>query len=378
MKSADLLARLISFPTVSRDGNRDLIDFMSRFLSERGAGVHLLPATADKANLFATLGPRMDGGIVLSAHTDVVPVDGQTWASDPFLAREQDGKIYGRGAADMKGFIACALAFVERARHAKLSVPVHFCLSYDEEIGCIGVRPMLDWLKERDFRPRFCIVGEPTSMKIATGHKGKTAVRARCYGEAAHSSVAPRAVNAIHLAVDFIGVLRRLQSRIEANGARDDAYEIPYTTVHAGLIQGGRALNIVAAESSLDFEVRHLFEDDPGALCSRIAVEASAIVEEQSPRARIELEVLNQYPALSVPVESGIVDCIRDLTAANDLIKVSFGTEAGLFVERLGVPTVVCGPGSMDQGHKPDEFIARSELDACDAMLDRLLDRISY
>jgi acetylornithine deacetylase len=377
MQSSDLLARLISFPTVSRNGSRPLIDFASTLLRDCGADVQILPVSPNKDNLFATLGPRGPGGIVLSGHTDVVPVDGQTWTSDPFVAREQDGKIYGRGAADMKGFLACALAMCTRARHTTLSVPVHLCLSCDEEIGCVGVRPMLDHLKRHDFRPRFCIVGEPTSMQIGVGHKGKLAARAVCHGEAAHSSVAPRAVNAIHLAADFISALRRVQADIAANGARDDAYDIPYTTLHAGVIRGGHALNIVADECSVDFEIRHLADDHPTQLLSRIEAAASTIVAAHSPKARISLEVLNAYPALSAPRESGILEWIGGLIGASSTTKVSFGTEAGLFVEALGVPTVVCGPGSMDQGHKPDEFIARADLDACDALLDRLLDSVS-
>lgn len=380
MQTAALLERLVSFPTISRNGNRELVEFVGEFLADRGLEVHLIPGEERKANLFATLGPDAQGGIVLSGHTDVVPVDGQEWSANPFVLRDHDGKFYGRGTADMKGFLACALSLIERAHTKPLRTPLHLCLSYDEEIGCVGIRPMLDWLKTRDFRPSYCVVGEPTSMGLAIGHKGKIAVRAACHGEAAHSSVAPLAVNAIHLAADVIGALRRLQADRATNGPRDEAYTVPYTTIHTGLISGGAALNIVPEMCTIDFEIRHLGEDDPKTVLSHIAEEVADIVGRTSRphlQSRIELEILNEYPGLAVDPKSTIVQWASDLAGTPGTTKVAFGTEAGLFVSQLRVPTIVCGPGSMQQGHTADEFISRSQLDACDRMMDRLLEQIA-
>ncbi len=381
MDTLTLLDRLVAFETVSRDPNRPLIDFVRAFLAERGVASEIVEAEdGRKANLFATIGPADRPGVMLSGHTDVVPVAGQDWTSDPFRLRVAEGRAYGRGTADMKGFVAAALALAARAAGRDLAVPLHLALSHDEEIGCVGVRSLIDRLAARGFRPRLAIVGEPTGMRIATGHKGKLAARATCCGVAGHSALAPRALNAIHLACDFVGTLRAGQDALAASGARDPDYAVPYTTIHVGQIAGGTALNIVPNRCTLDFEIRTVAADDPEAILDRLMAEGARIAaarQAEFPEARIAFERLNAYPGLATPVDSEAVAFLAALVGSGETHKVAFGTEGGLFSDRLGTPTLVCGPGSMDQGHRPDEFVALSQLAACDAMMDRLLDRLA-
>lgn len=376
----DILDRLLAFDTVSARSNRALIDYCAAMLRDLGAETALLTdADGGKANLYATIGPQDRPGVLLSGHTDVVPVEGQDWTHPPFEMTRAEGKIFGRGAADMKGFVACALAAAHDAAARKLATPLHLALSYDEEIGCVGVRSLIDMLAAAPFRPALCIVGEPTAMKVATGHKGKTALEARFIGREAHSALAPQGLNAIHLAADFIAEIRALQAEIAARGASDPDYEIPYTTLHVGKISGGVALNIVPNLCTLDFEIRNLAEDDPAALIAEIERRAAGIVETAraaAPEAAIEIRVKNAYPGLDTPQGAEAVAFVKSLTGANGTIKVAFGTEGGLFSGQLGVPTVVCGPGSMAQGHKPDEYVTEAQLAECRATLGALLDRL--
>ncbi len=380
MNSTDLLARLLSFDTVSRNPNRALVDDVAGLL--RGAGLDpvLIPdASGGKANLLVTVGPQGRGGVVLSGHTDVVPVDGQAWSVPPFALTRRDGRLYGRGAADMKGFVACALRAALIGARRPLATPLHLALSFDEELGCLGVPSLLDHLARAPARPILCLVGEPTGMRVATGHKGKVALRATCTGRAAHSALAPSGVNAIHLAADLLARLRALQDRLEREGPRDGDYDVPFTTVHAGRIAGGIALNVVPDRCVLDFEVRNVVEDDLGALRRGIEAEAAAIAGEarlRAPEAGIAIEEVFSYPGLGTPADAWATGFVRSLSGAGGTIKVAFGTEGGLFAERLGVPTVICGPGSMEQGHKPDEFVAEEQMARCDAMLDALLLRL--
>lgn len=378
MTTLEILDRLISFPTVSRDSNRDLIEFVRAFLSERNIEAELI-CTADgrKANLFATVGPRDVAGVMLSGHTDVVPVDGQNWSADPFHMRLSDGRAYGRGTADMKGFLACVLSLVDRMTGTKLTKPIHLAFSHDEEVGCIGVRSLIDELEKRPVKPRFAIVGEPTLMRIATGHKGKIAARATCCGVDGHSALAPKALNAIHLACDFVGFIRQSQEEIVEAGSRDEGYDVPYTTLHVGRIEGGTALNIVPGKCTVDFEIRNIGRDDGKSILDRLIAGGKRIaVERRSafPEADIRVDVVNEYPGLTTPLDSDVVRFASRIVDHPDPFNVAFGTEGGLFSSRLGVPAVVCGPGSMDQGHKPDEFVALSQIEACDRVMDRLLD----
>jgi acetylornithine deacetylase len=381
MDSIALLGRLIAFPTVSRDSNLQLIDWVRTLLVERGIECRLVPdATGTKANLYATIGPSDRPGVMLSGHTDVVPVDGQDWTYPPFALSRRDERLHGRGTADMKGFVACALAAALRAAGRELRAPLHLAFSYDEEVGCIGVRRLIDVLSKAPARPAFCIVGEPTSMAVATGHKGKTALRATCVGREAHSALAPLAVNALHLGCDLVGAIRTRQAEIAGAGARDGDYDVPYTTLHVGRMSGGTALNIVPNRCEVEFEIRNLAADDPGALVDEIRADAgriAAAARGQAAEAEIRIEVENSYPGLGTPPDAEVVAFVKSLTGANGTIKVAFGTEGGLFSERLGIPTVVCGPGSMAQGHRPDEYVSEEQMGRCDAMLGALLDRLA-
>ncbi len=378
MESLAILDRLIAFETVSRLPNRALIDWAAGVLASAGIEAEVHPdADGGKANLYATIGPTDRGGVLLSGHTDVVPVDGQDWTRPPFRLTEGEGRLYGRGTADMKGFVACALAAALAAARRPLVTPLHLALSHDEEVGCLGVRPLIEALAARPVRPLLCIVGEPTGMAVATGHKGKRGLRATCIGREGHSALAPMAMNALHLAADLVQAIRALQARLAETGARDGDYDVPYTTLHVGRIAGGASLNIVPNRAEVDFEIRNLAEDDPDALIAAIRAEAARIVAAAAdPDAAIEIAGFMAYPGLATAPDAAVVAFVKGLTGANATIKVAFGTEGGLFCERLSLPTVICGPGSMAQGHKPDEFVTREQLARCDAMLATLLDRL--
>ena len=374
MNSIEILERLIGFPTVSADSNLALIHFVRDLLAEHGIDCQLVHDQGGaKANLYATIGPADRGGVMLSGHTDVVPVEGQDWTVPPFEMTERDGRLHGRGAADMKGFVACAIAAALRAE--RLETPLHLALSHDEEIGCIGVRRLIEVLAEAPVRPALCIVGEPTSMAVATGHKGKTSLKAVCRGREGHSAMAPLALNALHLACDFVGEVRALQARLAETGARDGDYDVPYTTLHVARIDGGVASNIVPNRAEVAFEIRNIAADAPDALTAELSAAGARIAAATGdPDAAIAVETTGGYPGLETAPDARSVQLVRQLTGGNATIKVPFGTEGGLFAERLGLDVVVCGPGSMAQGHKPDEFVSRDQMARCDAMLDRLLD----
>lgn len=376
----EILDRLLAFDTVSSKPNLALMHYVQGLLEGAGLRVTLIPAPAGgKANLYASTGPEAAAGVMLSGHTDVVPVEGQHWTRPPFALTEAEGRYYGRGAADMKGFVACAIEAMLAASRRPLQVPLHLALSYDEEIGCMGVRSLIDVLAAAPVKPRFCIVGEPTGMQVATGHKGKVALRATCVGREGHSALAPLALNALHLAGDFLGAVRRVQAELAATGLRDGDYDVPYTTLHVGKMQGGVQVNIVPNHATLDFEIRSLAGEDVAGLIRRLEAEAAAITSPlrgEFPEAAIRVERLWDYPGLGTPSDAGVVRFVKGLTGANGTIKVAFGTEGGLFDHRLGVPTVICGPGSMAQGHKPDEFVSVEQIERCRAMLAALMDRL--
>ena len=377
----EILGRLVAFDTVSSNPNMALMTYVKGLLEGAGLRVTLVPdAGGGKANLFASTGPEGVGGVMLSGHTDVVPVEGQVWTKPPFVLTEEDGRIYGRGAADMKGFVACAIAAMLSAARQPLKVPLHLALSYDEEIGCMGVRSLIDLLEKAPVRPRFCIVGEPTGMQVATGHKGKVALRATCFGREGHSALAPMALNALHLAADFLGAVRHLQAEVAATGLNDDDYDVPYTTLHVGKMSGGIQVNIVPNHATLDFEIRALAGEDVAGLIARLETEAEAItapLRTAFPEAAIRIDRLWDYPGLGTPPDAEVVRFVKGLTGANGTMKVAFGTEGGLFDQRLGVPTVICGPGSMAQGHKPDEYVTMEQIDRCQAMLAALVQKLA-
>ncbi|MCD9570216.1 acetylornithine deacetylase [Pseudomonas protegens] len=380
--SRELLARLVGFATVSRDSNLELIGFIRDYLASHGVHSELIyNPERTKANLFASIGPEDRGGVVLSGHTDVVPVDGQAWSVEPFVLSEHEGRLYGRGTADMKGFIASVLAAVPGLTRRRLRLPVHLAFSYDEEVGCLGVRPMLERMQQRPHKPLLCLIGEPTELRPVLGHKGKLAMRCQVRGAACHSAYAPYGVNAIEYAARLIGKLGEIGSRLAQPEHHDPRFDPPFSTVQTGTIQGGRALNIVPAECQFDFEVRTLPGYDAQAVVDQLQGYArdQLLPQMQAVQADtgIVLQPLSAYPGLATAADSEAAELLALLSGSRAFGTVAFGTEGGLF-HQAGIPTVVCGPGSMDQGHKPDEFISLEQLHACDALLLRLGDWLEH
>ena len=377
-RSRTLLQTLVGFDTTSRESNLQLIAFVRDYLASHGVPSELIYNEArTKANLFASIGPVEVPGIVLSGHTDVVPVDGQPWSVPPFELTERDGRLFGRGTADMKGYIACVLALVPALVAATLRRPVHIALSYDEEVGCLGVRSLLSVLAQRPVKPMLCIIGEPTELKPVLGHKGKLAMRCDVHGAACHSAYAPHGVNAIEHAAELIGELGRIGQRLRDK--QDARFDPPFSTVQTGVIGGGKALNIVPADCRFDFEVRAL----PGQAPQAVADELRAYAEQQvlprmqavSAQSAIRFTELSAYPGLMTDQRSEAAELIAAFCGSRAFGTVAFGTEGGLF-DAVGIPTVVCGPGSMDQGHKPDEFVSVAQLAQCDQMLHSMLNAL--
>ena len=373
-RSRQLLQTLVEFDTTSRESNLQLIEFVRDYLAGFGVTSELVyNEERSKANLFASIGPQELAGIVLSGHTDVVPVDGQAWSVPPFELTERDGKLFGRGTADMKGYIACVLALVPELVKADLRRPVHIALSYDEEVGCLGVRSLLKVLEQRPVKPMLCIIGEPTGLKPVLGHKGKLAMRCDVHGEACHSAYAPYGVNAIEHAAELIGELGRIGQRLR--DTRDARFDPPFSTVQTGVMSGGKALNIVPADCRFDFEIRALPSQDPGEVADQLKAYAEQQVlprmQAVSAQSAIRFTELSAYPGLVTDERSQAAQLIAAFSGSQEFGTVAFGTEGGLF-DAAGIPTVVCGPGSMDQGHKPDEFVSVEQLDGCDEMLRRM------
>jgi len=378
-KPIEMLGRLVAFPTVSRDSNLELIDFVREWLRGLDADVRLtFDDDRRKANLFATLGPRGDGGLVLSGHTDVVPVDGQDWDTEPFALTQAGGRLYGRGTSDMKSFIAVALALLP-TWVPRLNRPLHIALSYDEEVGCLGVGRLIQDLAGAGLRPSGCIVGEPTLMSPVIAHKGKRSYRCTVRGLAGHSAYAPKAVNAVEAGAEAVAHLKRIARRLRDSGPFDRGFDIAHTTVHTGVMRGGTALNIVPHHCSFDFEMRYLPEDDPDALLDELRSYIRDHIEPEmraiDETAGFEIVQMSEIPVLDTRAETQIVALVHELTGTRDVGKVSYGTEASQF-QRAGIPAVVCGPGSILQAHKPNEFIALEQVEACERFLGRLMERL--
>ncbi|MCT4496582.1 acetylornithine deacetylase [Pseudomonas sivasensis] len=375
--SRDLLAQLVRFDTTSRESNLALIDCVRTYLQDHGVTCELVyNEHKSKANLLTTIGPADVPGIVLSGHTDVVPVDGQRWSVAPFELTEKGGKLYGRGTADMKGYIACVLALVPALVQAPLRMPVHIALSYDEEVGCLGVRSLLERFHGQAVKPLLCVIGEPTELKPVLGHKGKLAMRCDVHGAACHSAYAPSGVNAIEYAARLIGELVRLGESLKAPRHLDERFDPPFSTVQTGLVNGGKALNIVPQNCTFDFEVRALPAQDPWQVAQQLRAYAEQTLlpamQAVNGQCAISISELSSYPGLATSLDSQAAGWIAQFCGSRDFGTVAFGTEGGLF-DQAGIPTVVCGPGSMEQGHKPDEFISVEQLEACDRMLERVL-----
>ena len=379
----ELIRTLIAFDTTSRDSNLALIDWVRDYLAGHGIDSRLtFDDDRRKANLFATLpardGNATRGGIVLSGHTDVVPVDGQPWDTPPFEATQIGDRLYGRGTSDMKSFSAIGLAFVPEFLRRGLKRPLHFSLSYDEEVGCIGVRRLIADVSARGIKPAGCIVGEPTGMRLVVAHKGKKSYRCRVRGHEAHSSLTPRGVNAVQVACEIVSFLTHMAHRFRDRGSFDAAYDVPYTTVHTGVIRGGTALNIVPRDCTFDFEFRHLPFDDPDALLADVKRFSATLLPDMhavNPATYIEFDQLSAMPGFDTHGGSEIAEIGMACSETHDFGKVSFGSEASLF-HNADISTILCGPGHIAQAHQPNEWVALDQLAQCEAFMGRLADHV--
>jgi acetylornithine deacetylase len=376
-----LLAELVAFPTVSADSNLAMIAHLAGRLESSGArvDVHLDPA-GQKANLFATIGPDTDGGIVLSGHTDVVPVTDQEWTTDPFEMVERDGRLYGRGTCDMKGFIAAAVIMAPRLTEAVRDRPLHFAFTHDEEIGCIGARALADTLRDKGLRPSVAIIGEPTSMRIVEGHKGCYEYSTHFTGLEGHGSAPDQGVNAVEYAVRYVARLLELKEALKARAPARSRFDPPWTTINTGALNGGHAHNIIPGRARVDWEMRPMqagdaefVKSDLACYCADTLIPAMRAV---SPDADIVTETIGEVDGLIPADENEAKAILMELTGATEAALVPFGTEAGIF-QSLGMSAVICGPGSIEQAHKPDEFVSLAQLSNCLGMLERLGDRLA-
>ncbi|MEW1955897.1 acetylornithine deacetylase [Terrabacter sp. NPDC080008] len=373
------ILRLLRIDTTSRNSNLEVIDLLAAEVRAHGVEPVIIPnEDGTKANLLATF-PAADGtttgGIVLSGHTDVVPVDGQDWASEPFVPEVRDGRLYGRGTCDMKGFVGSVAAKMQQLADTPLREPVHLAFSYDEEVGCVGAISLVDEIVRRGLEPRACIVGEPTSMRVIRGHKALTMIRMTLHGVAAHSSRTPFGVNAIEYAALLVRFVREVADEFRTQGPFDEHYDVPFTTATVNQIEGGIAVNTVPAECTLTFEFRAVAAVDVEATVARFRAEAArveALMRDENPAARVEVSIGAQAPGLETEDDADVIELVTALGGLPSSEKVAYGTEAGLF-QRAGIPTAVCGPGDIAQAHAPDEFVELDQLDRCDALLDSLL-----
>ena len=373
-----VLSALVSFDTTSRNSNLELISWIEAFLDRHDvASERVYDKQKGKANLWVTVGPADRAGYVLSGHTDVVPVDGQSWSSDPFRLTQRGSRLYGRGTSDMKGFLAACLSRVPAMSQRKLERPIHLAFSYDEEVGCIGVRDLLTQLEARSVKPLGCFVGEPTGMDVVIGHKAKRNFRVTARGRSCHSSLAPLGVNAVAYLAEFVAQLHARGSLLVAHGARDSAYDVPFTTLHVGTFQGGTALNIVPELAVAVCEVRAIAADDPDTIIADlrdcIATHIDPRMQAVDRQAGMDIEVFASIPGLDTAADAPITTFAKAIAGRNAHGKVAYGTEAGLF-HQAGIPTVVIGPGHIAQAHQPDEYIDIDQLQACGAFIDRLID----
>ena len=384
--SIDWLTRLIGFDTVSRHSNLALVKDVQFYCEQLGMTVALTFNEAqDKANLFVTVpagkdGDIITGGLVLSGHTDVVPVDGQDWTSEPFTATIRGSRLYGRGACDMKGFIACALNLlpnaVQLSKNGQLRRPLHLALSFDEEIGCLGAPLILADLAKRGIHPDYCIVGEPTNMTMVVAHKGVAVYRCRVHGKSAHSSLTNQGVNAISYASRLVGFVDSLAEELSHRDDDDNLFDVPYSTLSVGTIQGGTATNIVPNLCEFTFDYRNLPHMTQNDILVPIQAKVAQLNEQMQARAAetgIELLKEENVPAMTDDDNAEIQQLIAALVGDNKRHKVAYATEGGQFTE-AGIPTIICGPGSIEQAHKADEYVELSELERCDSFLQRLLE----
>ncbi len=376
-----ILSDLIAFPTVSADSNMEMITYLATALMDCGAKVEIFhDESGKKANLFATLGPEVDGGIVLSGHSDVVPVTDQDWTTDPFVMEERDGRLYGRGTCDMKGFIAATVAMAPYFAQRVTDTPVHFAFTYDEETGCIGAGHLVEALKERNINPRLAIIGEPTSMRIIEGHKGCHEYSTRFQGLEGHGSAPDLGVNAVEYAARYVSRLLELKAKLTTMAPASSRFEPPWTTVNVGALHGGSVHNVIAPKAQVDWEMRPVQASDASfvkeALKAYCEDELLPAMRKIYPDAQIDTEVVGEVAGLIPEDDNAARKLLMDLTGANGADLVPFGTEAGLF-QSMGMDVVVCGPGSIEQAHKADEFIAQDQLADCLKLLEKLGDTLA-
>ena len=380
--SLDLMNKLMSFDTTSDQSNLPMINFIRDYLANLGVKSYLTYDQFEKkANLFATIGPSGQPGVVISGHTDVVPVTNQCWTVEPYAVTKRGERFYGRGTADMKTFIAIALAFAEVFRGKDLKIPIHYAFSYDEEVGALGVPLLIEDMKERVVLPAACIVGEPSSMRVVTAHKGKIVCRAEFKGVEAHTGVAHIGANAIEAAGKTITYLSEMGRQFREEGPFDNSFEAPaYTTIQVCIVEGGTAVNIVPNFASFDFDIRYLPTQDPYEILDDVKefVEKSVLPELTSVSTSTSVDIA-MHPGETIPLNTSedemVAELARWLTGQDKIQKVGFGTEAGYF-QKAGIPTVVCGPGNIDQAHQPDEFIEMQQVALCEEFFHRLTSRL--
>jgi acetylornithine deacetylase len=377
LSTVDILGKLVAFDTTSRNSNLPLLDWVEDYLAGYGlTGERVYDETGKKANLWVTIGPKDAAGYVLSGHVDVVPVDGQDWSTDPFKLAGKDGRYFGRGTCDMKGFVASSLAAVPDMAAAPLKKPIHLAFSYDEEVGCRGVRTLLAVLKDRPLKPEACFVGEPTNMQVIVAHKTGRPMRVTVKGFEAHSSLRPYGVSAIEEAAKLIVKINETGQKLARRQDLDPLFSVPFSTTSVGVIRGGTVRNIVAGECVVDFDLRCVPGDDPHAIVAEIEAYAREVLEPPmkaiSPDAGFTFEELALVPGLDTAADAPVTVLAKKLAGRNDHAKVAYGTEAGLFQE-IGIPTAIVGPGSIEQAHKPDEYVEAVELDKADAFMAKLV-----
>lgn len=368
-----ILRDLIAFPTVSMDSNLDMLHYIRDYLEPLGTRVTLFhDESGTKANLFATLGPDCDGGVILSGHSDVVPVSDQPWTSDPFALTERDGKLFGRGTCDMKGFIAATLAMAPHFAKMDLKKPIHFAFTHDEEVGCIGAAALIPELEKQGYKPAIAIIGEPTEMRIIEGHKGCCEYTTRFSGLEGHGSSPDLGVNAAEYAVRYVTRLMELREEMKTRVPKNSRFEPPWTTMNIGGLRGGVMHNVIVSKAEVDWEFRPVQQSDFHYMKEQITAyvdqELLPAMRKVHPEASIETETLGEVDGLEPMDDNAAKDLIMELTGANGADVVPFGTEAGIF-QKLGLSAVVCGPGSIAQAHKADEYVALDQLDACLSML---------
>jgi acetylornithine deacetylase len=380
LTTAELLARLVSFDTTSRNSNLALIGFVREYLDAHGIPYRVSSdAAGEKANIHAIIGPHGPGGVALSGHVDTVPVDGQAWSADPFTLRRAEGRLYARGSADMKGFVSACLAAVPDIKSRNLARPLHLFISYDEEVGCNGARRLIQDFDESGLKPTLCVVGEPSGMQPILAHKGKLNLGVTVRGVTGHSAEPGKGVNAIQAAGEAVAYVAAEARRLAKEGPFEEGFDPPHTTIHVGTIRGGTILNIIPERCEFTMEWRTIPGDDAARHVERMKQFAADTIEPAmravSAKTGFDFEVLTTMPGLSLDPSHALTDIVKQLTGSNSAGKVSYGTEGG-FYQGAGIATIICGPGHIAQAHQPDEWVAQEQLDSCDAFIRRLVDRV--